>query len=89
MAAITKQVTHAPATTQTLNLSSSTANTVTVTAAVANTGRVWVSTNPSVSMYPWLGTLLPPGSTAAIVTQPGVALYSYAEAPAQLSVTIA
>lgn len=43
---------------------------VTVASDLVSTERVWVSTNPLVCVYPWLGTPVAPGATASISVPP-------------------
>ena len=87
MAAATKTVTTKAAQTTPAVAASSTGTVATITAIVMNE-RVWFSTNPLVSIYPWIGqSLNAPGQSLSIVVNPGQTLYSYNTQPAQLSIT--
>ena len=62
---------------------------VVVASAPASEERVWVSINPLVCIYPWLGTSIAPGATATIAVSPGVPVYSSSPmGTAQLTVTV-
>jgi hypothetical protein len=86
-----KNVTHAPASTvQIVTPSGTTVGaTVTVTQASTPNVRVWVSTNPLVSIYPWYGTAASIGKPVSVTALPGQAVYTHSTEPTQLSVTIA
>jgi hypothetical protein len=84
----TKTVAHPASTTVQLAGKSSVTQTVTITPIITGE-RVWVSTNPLVSIYPWYGQSVVVGVASTFGVNPGQTLYSYTIQPAQLSVTIA
>ena len=87
MASVAKTVTHAAATTVSVTTAMAASQSVAIT-PVSLGERVWVSTDPLVSIYPWRGQSLTAGVTTTVGVRPGQTLYTYANQPAQLSVTI-
>jgi hypothetical protein len=87
MAAAVKIVTHATATTVPAEIAQKT-ETVTVTNPVNSaSGRVWVSTNPLVGVYPWLGIPVTPGNSVSIGITAGQTVYTRSGEPTSLTVT--
>lgn len=86
-----KNVTHPAASTlQLINTSSVPAGvTVSIVQAATPLVRVWVSTNPLVSIYPWYGTAVTVGKPVSVTALPGQTVYSYSTEPTQLNVVIA
>jgi hypothetical protein len=87
MAPVVKTVTHAAATTVPVTAPAAVRQSVAIT-PTALAERVWVSTDPLVSIYPWRGQALSLGVTTTVGVNPGETLYSYTSTPALLSVTI-
>jgi hypothetical protein len=87
----TKTVTHpAASTVQVAAPSGSPAGvTITVTQAATSNVRIWLSTDPLVSVYPWYGTAASVGKPATVSALPGQGVYTYTTEPAQYTVTIA
>jgi hypothetical protein len=83
-----KVVIHAPATTQPAEVAQK-PEVVTVTnPAGGASGRVWVSTNPLVAVYPWLGTAVTPGSSLSVGVTAGQTVYTRSGEPTALTVTV-